>query len=80
MSCYAVFLLILQIRDQKKRERKVPVRQLLQFLGIAFFFTAVQNSTELAGGIFSYPQTVAASVRAGNYVPAVRWELPWSSM
>ncbi len=72
LSCYAVFLLILQIRDQKKRERKVPVRQLLLFLGIAFFFTAVQNSTELGGGIFSYPQTVAASVRAGNYVPAVR--------
>ena len=72
LSCYAVFLLVLYIQDRKKRGRKVPLVQLSVFFLFAFFFTAMQNSTELAGGIFSYPQTVIASVRAGNYVPAVR--------
>lgn len=67
----AVCILALEIWDDRKKQRKFPLMQVLLFGLAGLFITAVQNSSELTGGIASYFPSIVNSVSAGHFVPLV---------
>lgn len=71
MVC-AILILALEIWENRKKQRKFPIVQVLLFGLTGLFITVIQDSTELIGGVASYFPTMVSCASFGNFVPLVK--------
>ncbi|HAP20665.1 MAG TPA: hypothetical protein DCR27_05270 [Lachnospiraceae bacterium] len=68
----AAALLAAEIATGRKKREKNLFRQIMLFGVMGFVITALQNSSELAGGMGSYFPTVLLSIAGNNFVPVLK--------
>lgn len=67
----AILILVFEIWEEKKKQSRFPLIQVLLFGLLGLFITAMQRSTELGNGVASYFPTIVLCVSYGNFVPLV---------
>lgn len=67
----AILILVFEIWEEKKKQSRFPLVQVVLFGLIGLFITAMQQSTELASGVASYFPTIVLCVSRGSFVPLV---------
>ena len=68
----AITILVFEVWESRKRQRKFLLVQVLLFGLTGLFITTVQQSTELTRGITSYFPSIVNSVSFGHFVPLVK--------
>lgn len=72
LAVCAAALLAAEIATGRKKRGKNLFRQIMLFGVMGFVITALQNSSELAGGVWSYFPTVLLSIAGNNFVPVLK--------
>ncbi len=69
----AVILLAIEIWTDRKKERRGFLWQMILFAIIGTVITALQNSSELDGGVRFYFPTILSSIAMKHFIPVVKF-------